>query len=246
MGLTAHHKAASGQLAALLFDASILRRHNRVKQVLKAPKSVHHPGQHCGRQPLATVDRVPRPPDEVVEREENRTGRLQVFKLLAEPQRQAGEPLQEGSDRQVVPLDVRRAYRVDFTLAYLTELTSVRDELKAGLSATAHVQGDAAKPTVSELAEKIKTLKAAHSFEATPQRARQKHSSAEEPITARIRRRTEAVLAIDPVIEPDAAALPKTAPPLESPQNSSNQPQMTFQERIAMERRRTEREPSLP
>jgi hypothetical protein len=151
--------------------------------------------------------------------------------------------------------------------AYLSELASMRDQLKAGLSATAQMQGNEAKPTVSELAEKIKTLKAAHSIEATPQCARQKHSSAEEPITARIRRRTEALPTSDPAIQPDAAAsgagtslppestaraIPENLTPPETPsdhtgttQDSSNQPQMTFQERIAMERRRTEPETSL-
>jgi hypothetical protein len=53
-------------------------------------------------------------------------------------------------------------------------------------------------PTVSDLADKIKALKAAHSIEATPQRTRQKHSTAEEPVTARIRRRTETAPAADP------------------------------------------------
>ena len=73
--------------------------------------------------------------------------------------------------------------------AYLSELTGLRDQLKAGLSGTAHQPGNEEGPSVSELAERIKALKAAHSIEATPQRARQKHSSAEEPVTARIRRR---------------------------------------------------------
>ena len=45
--------------------------------------------------------------------------------------------------------------------AYLSELTNLRDQLKAGLSATAQVQGDEAGPSVSDLAEKIKALKAA-------------------------------------------------------------------------------------
>ena len=131
--------------------------------------------------------------------------------------------------------------------AYLSELASVRDQLKAGLSATAHVQGDEAKPKVSELAEKIKALKTANSIEATPQRARQKHSSGEEPITARIRRRSEVVLATDPAIQSEAPAsgAGTSLPPESTIQDSSNQPQMTFQERIAMERRRTEPEPSL-
>ena len=77
-----------------------------------------------------------------------------------------------------------------FTLdAYLAELTTLRDQLKAGLSATAHEPGKEQGPSVSELAERIKAMKAANSVEATPQRVGQKQSTAEEPITARIRRR---------------------------------------------------------
>ena len=129
--------------------------------------------------------------------------------------------------------------------AYLSELVGVRDQLKAGLSATAHVQGDEAKPTVSELAEKIKTLKAAHSIEATPQRARQKHSSAEEPVTARIRRRSESMTASDSVIEADAAPEAGAALQPGSAQNSSIKPPMTFQERIILERQRKDQEPIL-
>ena len=77
--------------------------------------------------------------------------------------------------------------------AYLTELTGLRDQLKAGLSASSHQADKEEGPSASDLAEKIKALKAANSIEATPQRARQKHSTAEEPITARIRRRQEGV-----------------------------------------------------
>jgi hypothetical protein len=130
--------------------------------------------------------------------------------------------------------------------AYLSELTSLRDQLKCGLSATALVQGDGANPTVSELADKIKALKAAHNIEAAPQRARQKHASAEEPVTARIRRRSEVVHAADPAFQPDATA-PGTGAslPPESAENSSIEPQMTFQERISIERQRKDHEPSL-
>jgi len=147
-------------------------------------------------------------------------------------------------------------------------LTSLRDQLKSGLSASAQTQGEEAGPSVSDLADKIKALKAAHSIEATPQRARQKHSSAEEPVTARIRRRTEAIPASDQAIQPEAAVWPAaTSTPPEStaqampedltppgtpsddsgtPQDLSIKPEMTLQERIAMERRRKERDPSLP
>jgi hypothetical protein len=129
---------------------------------------------------------------------------------------------------------------------YLSELTGLRDQLKGGLSATAHESGEGEGPSVSELAQQIKALKAAHSIEATPQRVRQKHSSAEEPVTARIRRRTEALPASDPAIQLDVAASEAGASGPPESADSSIKPQMTFQERIAMERRRNEPEPSLP
>jgi len=142
--------------------------------------------------------------------------------------------------------------------AYLSELTSLRDQLKSGLSATAQMQGDEAKATVCEMAERIKALKAAHSIEATPQRVRQKLSTAEEPVTARIRRRSEALPPSNQAIESDAVMGARAALPLASTdravagdltlpgarsdhasttQDSSTKPKMTFQERIAMERR---------
>ena len=73
--------------------------------------------------------------------------------------------------------------------AYLSNLTGLRDQLKAGLSGAAHEAGKEEGPSISELAERIKAVKAANSVEATPQRVGQKQSTAEEPITARIRRR---------------------------------------------------------
>ena len=85
---------------------------------------------------------------------------------------------------------------------YLSELTTLRDQLKAGLSGTTPGPGTEPLPSVSELAERIKALKATHTIEASPQRVGQKHGSAEEPVTARIRRRTEAVAASDTAIEP--------------------------------------------
>ena len=75
--------------------------------------------------------------------------------------------------------------------AYLSELTGLRDQLKAGLSGAAPEQGADAPPTVAELAERIKTLKAAHTIEAAPQRTGKRRASAEEPVTARIRRREQ-------------------------------------------------------
>jgi hypothetical protein len=120
----------------------------------------------------------------------------------------------------------------------------LRDELKAGLSAATPEPGKEAVPSVSEVAERIKALKAAHNIEATPQRIRHKHSSAEEPVTSRIRRRTEAMHASDPVIESDAASSLKTALPPESAENSPLDSPGAFQERVILERQRTDDGPS--
>jgi N12 class adenine-specific DNA methylase len=74
--------------------------------------------------------------------------------------------------------------------SYLSKLTSLRDRLKAGLSGVTPEPGT--EPiNVSEIAEQIKALKAAHTIEAMPERAGKRSISAEEPVTARILRRAE-------------------------------------------------------
>jgi N12 class adenine-specific DNA methylase len=72
--------------------------------------------------------------------------------------------------------------------AYLDQLATLRDQLKAGLSGAERKEGE---PTVAELAEKIKVLRAGQVIEATPERSAKRQVSAEEPVTARIRRRVE-------------------------------------------------------
>jgi len=123
--------------------------------------------------------------------------------------------------------------------AYLSELNALRDQLKAGLSGANQEPGKQEGPSVSEVSEQIKPLKAANTIEATPQRERQKHSSAEEPITAAIRRRTGASSASDLVTESDVAPEAEYV----HTQNSSLDPPRTFQERILFERQRKDREP---
>jgi hypothetical protein len=91
--------------------------------------------------------------------------------------------------------------------AYLSELTALRNLLKAGLSGAAPEPGSEPQVGISELAERIKALKAAHTIEATPQRTSKRPCSAEEPVTARIRRRAETGTASDPAIQPEPAAL---------------------------------------
>jgi hypothetical protein len=105
-------------------------------------------------------------------------------------------------------------------------------------------QSWAGGPSVSELAKRMKALKAANSIDATPQRVRQKHSTAEEPITPRIRRRTEAVPANGPLIGTDDASREGDAMLPSSAQNSSIKSPLTFQERNALVRKRDYSEPT--
>jgi N12 class adenine-specific DNA methylase len=128
--------------------------------------------------------------------------------------------------------------------AYLSELTSLRDQLKVGLSATA--QGDDARETVSELAGRIKALKAANTIEATPQRAQRKQAAAEEPVTARIRRRQEANAECGKGAKLDDDPREEKPVQPEAREDSGINQSMSFQERIALERLQKDHEPSLP
>jgi hypothetical protein len=111
---------------------------------------------------------------------------------------------------------------------YLAELTALRDQLRAGLSGKTPESGSEAMPSVPELADRIKALQAAHNIDPTPQRVRQKQTSAEEPVTARIRRRAESI--------PFGAPATDAAVPAEPSQDSSGGRSLTFRERLAMER----------
>jgi hypothetical protein len=85
----------------------------------------------------------------------------------------------------------------------------------------------------------IKEQNATNSIETTPQRVQRKQVVAEEPITARIRRRHEAnAKAVEP-------ATPEPANDNHRADND-NRPPLSFAGRIAMERQRTDHEPNLP
>jgi N12 class adenine-specific DNA methylase/SAM-dependent methyltransferase len=121
--------------------------------------------------------------------------------------------------------------------SYLSELTALRDQLREGLSGSAPQEGAS---TVAELAARIKALKSAHTIEVAPERAGKRRAPAEEPVTARIRRRTEA--------GPDAAAslammaaepaLPAPVPGSPPGSCEAPEPERTHQERLAGSRQR--------
>jgi hypothetical protein len=89
--------------------------------------------------------------------------------------------------------------------SYLSRLTDLRDQLKAGLSGTATADQGDEPAKVSDIAEQIKALKSEHTIEATPQRTAQRRASAEEPVTSRIRRRTETMSAPVPAVAPETS-----------------------------------------
>jgi N12 class adenine-specific DNA methylase len=126
--------------------------------------------------------------------------------------------------------------------AYLLELTALRDQLKSRLSSAAHHPGNESEPGVSELADRINVFKAAHNIGLTPQRAREKHSSAEEPITARIRRRRMANPEWAPAFE-NAGEWKGKDTPHESAATLSGKPPLSFTDHIVEERQRKDQEP---
>jgi hypothetical protein len=70
---------------------------------------------------------------------------------------------------------------------YWSQLTVLRDQLRAGLSGQVPEPGaKEALPSVCELAQRIKALKAAHTIQATPLRMDTRRSNAEKPVTTRI------------------------------------------------------------
>jgi hypothetical protein len=98
--------------------------------------------------------------------------------------------------------------------AYMEELTSLRDQLKAGLSGAMAEPGADKLPPVAELAECIKSLRAAHTVEAAPQRLSARTvAAAEEPVTARIRRQTAAVPSPRPEPDSEDSAVPAEPSP---------------------------------
>jgi N12 class adenine-specific DNA methylase len=105
--------------------------------------------------------------------------------------------------------------------AYLGELTTLRDALKAGLSGRQTVEQEKEGPSTSELASQIKELKAANTIDTGTVRSERKPVAAEESVNARIRRRHETQAADDP--EPQA-------------DESRGKIEMSFRERILRER----------
>ena len=88
--------------------------------------------------------------------------------------------------------------------------SSLRDQLKAGLS---QARPEPGTEPVAQLAGRIKSLKSAHTIDAAPERTATRRIAAEEPVTARIRRRAESLPAVELPADPEPAATPVEMPP---------------------------------
>ena len=85
--------------------------------------------------------------------------------------------------------------------AYQDELTALRDRLKASLAGMTAEPAAGTPATAAELADRIKALKAAHTVEAPAERTATRRLDAEEPVTARIRRRSDGASLPEPMEE---------------------------------------------
>jgi hypothetical protein len=98
--------------------------------------------------------------------------------------------------------------------AYLEELTTLRNQLETVLSRPAPDDAEASLPAVGVLVERLTSLHAAHTLEATPERsAPRPTATVEEAITTRIRQREQVE-----VLPQLAQALAPVAPPIPAPQ----------------------------
>ena len=118
---------------------------------------------------------------------------------------------------------------------YFSQLTHLRNRLKAVLSGAVQEEGAEQLPPAHELAEQIKALKAANTIEAPAQRSETRTIAAVEPVTTRIRRRMPKLPEAEPVTEepavgpePVVAAEPQSStPPPASPQSEPARPVFT-------------------
>ena len=130
---------------------------------------------------------------------------------------------------------------------YRAEPTDLSDQLKAGLSATDKEEPGKTGPNVGDLPNRIKGLLASNVVEAAADRVSPRTSTAEGPVTARIRRRTES--------HDDSGTSGNPGEPAVTDPRCSDHPatafdpladhQRPFQERPAADRRRKDQEPSL-
>jgi hypothetical protein len=91
---------------------------------------------------------------------------------------------------------------------YLQELSALREQLRIVLSDVAPKEGE----LPADIAARIKALRAGQAVEAAPERLGQRGvATAEEPVTARLQRRREALAAAKPAPSDDTAPESETA-----------------------------------
>jgi hypothetical protein len=127
----------------------------------------------------------------------------------------AGERARTGQDLELAETQLRdyqaRVGQPFCHDAYLNQLAALRDQLKAGLSGAATESAPEGQPAIADLAERIKALRAGHTIDAAPERTGKRRMAAEEPVTARIRRRADTIPAAHDATEVPAILVENVA-----------------------------------
>jgi len=122
--------------------------------------------------------------------------------------------------------------------------------LNAALSGAGPEPGAQPLPPATDIAEHIKALKATHSIEAAPMRLpTPRATAAEEPVTARIRRRTVLPAAPEAAVEPEHAAPTAIAEPIllriDAAPPAPSRPTPSYQDRVTRDKPRKARQMNL-
>jgi N12 class adenine-specific DNA methylase len=230
-------RACPREDTAAILSATLDTLPNRVRETNRVPIGIYR-GLNFG-----LVIRPEFPPNVYLEGETNRHSILSrdhqgprailnaLERLASEYRHERSRVLENIAIAEAQLRDYRARLGTSFPHEeYLAELTGLRDQLKDRLSGKVPATDVDTGPDASELAGRIKALKAANNVEATPQRVRQKHTTAEEPVTARIRGRSHATPVSDARAEHVGAAEPSANPSIDEA--------LTFQERVALKRHR--------
>jgi N12 class adenine-specific DNA methylase len=149
---------------------------------------------------------------------------------------------------------------------YLAKLTDLRDRLRTALSGSSSASDAPEQPSISEMAAQIKEMRGQHCMEPSPDRAASRRLTSEEPVTAKIRRRSEAIPDADTLENPGEVEAEKagraadfTTPPVATRQASAsaeglnlavtdNEPatsERSHLDRVTIRRQQRESEPSV-
>jgi hypothetical protein len=127
---------------------------------------------------------------------------------------------------------------------YLAKLTDLRDRLRAALSGLASDTEKQDQPNTADLAAEIKTLRGEHGIEAPGERTAARRVTAEEPVSAKIRRRAGIGAEGGPT-NPVTKARDGRSLSTDAPGNEGGHASSSFRDRVETSRRERHDEPGF-